>query len=485
MKKIIILLTLPFVLLMANFTLTGKELTSADQITQSSTPAPATTPVATNSYLEAVNLPKCNVKNPEVQFIKSNADWKMINSSSKRVFCVSPGDYRGAGTITLTASGTADARRYIILNNGNNAHPASLPETQQANVQIDLVGANYWVVDRISTLHPTQIRAVSLRGNSTHNIMNRMNIRYFNKNAFAISNGSHYNTIQKCRIADQVLYWRKKDGVGIVTYNAAKWDDPTYVFNTKIIQNEFVNVSDSVQLPMMFKDYENSIQADTGYNGTIIDSNQMHLTPDIYTDGHGHPDPNGEYVYAENAIDIKKGSDDANNKVIITNNIMWGYRESDKTGSSLGDPGTALVVHYGTDNTVIDNNYIFDSNRGINIGDARGSDHAFADSSVSHNILRDIRDFGLVIWSSRNITIDGNSIEGATHWGSFTALTNSTFTDTEIINSGDMSGSLGSGTTASSTKYYTSLLNTNKTDLTLRIDNYSTKPRDIILHGAK
>ncbi len=102
-----------------------------------STPEPIPAPTLettknTSKYLEEVNLPKCDASNPEVQFIRSNDDWKTINSSSKRIFCVSPGDYKSLENISITASGTGEKRRYIILNNGNDLHPGQLDKSQIA-----------------------------------------------------------------------------------------------------------------------------------------------------------------------------------------------------------------------------------------------------------------------------------------------------------------------------------------------------------------
>lgn len=477
MKKILLLSTASLAMLMADFTLEGDKLTPVSG-TISTIPAP---PMDTsNPYLEPVNLPACNANNPEVQFISSNADWSTINDSSKRIFCVKPGNY---GSVTLTADGTPNARRYILLDNSNDAHPASLSESSQANVQINLSGANYWTIDRMSTLNTTASTAMNIKGLSQYNVINRMHIKNFNTYAITINHGSDNNTIQNSRIAEQSLAGRKADGVGIFFQNDISWQNDTYIYNTKIIQNEFKNISDSVQLIRRWRDWAASIPVPTGYDGTIIDSNHIYLTPDIYTNGSGTPTTSGNYAYAENAIDLKAGSDDANNKIIITNNYIWGYRISDTTGSSLSSWGDAITIHYGVKNVTIENNYIFDSARAIGAGDSKGFSYGLSDSSISNNILWDISDFDLVLWDANNLTVEGNIIHGAKNWASFNAFTNSRLNNNVVINAGGSTGSLGSGTTISNTFNYANAADANQENLTFTTDRYTT-PRNITLNGA-
>jgi len=97
------------------------------------------------------------------------------------------------------------------------------------------------------------------------------------------------------------------------------------------------------------------------YEGTIVDNNHMYINNEIYTDCNGNHDINGECAYAENAIDLKAGSNNPNNPIIISNNKMWGFRKSDRTNSYLGDPGAAIPIHYNVKNVLIRDNLIFDS----------------------------------------------------------------------------------------------------------------------------
>lgn len=435
---------------------------------------------ADSTYLEDITLPECDASNPEVQFISSDADWSKINDSSKRIFCVKPGNY---GSVTLTADGTSTARRYIILDNGNNEHPQTLSEAEQANVKLNLNGANYWTIDRISNLHATTDIATTINGKSQYNILNRMNFSDFYKFGIMFMDGSNNNTIQQSRIADQSLAGRKADGVGI-SFIGEVWNSQSYVYNTKIVANEFKNCGDGIMLMRLWKDWDASIPVPTGYDGTIIDSNHIYISSDIYTDGSGNPTTSGNYAYAENAIDLKAGSDNPNNKVIITNNFMWGYRQSDTTGSNTNDPGSAVSIHYGVQNVVIENNYIFDSVRGISAGDAKGFSYGLSDAIISDNIFWSIHEFDLVLWASNNLTVARNIIHGATYWASFNGCYNSTLSDNVIIAAGGSTGSLSEGSTLSNTYFYSTTFDAQHVDLTFITDVYTSTPRKITLYGA-
>ena len=90
MKKIILLLMLPLMILMAiDFTMTQEGLfaettTQSPDPTPTPDPTPAPVPGETSSYLEPVNLPECDANNPEVQFIRNNADPALFHKKCKQ-----------------------------------------------------------------------------------------------------------------------------------------------------------------------------------------------------------------------------------------------------------------------------------------------------------------------------------------------------------------------------------------------------------------
>jgi len=441
MKKIILLLIIPFVALMAiDFTMTREGLIAPSSIDNSSTDTTATSSdsatsndtttssdsttsndtatssdsttsndtatssdnatsndtssdnatsndtSSTNPYLEPVNLPKCDASNPEVQFIRSNADWNKINSSSKRIFCVSPGDYTSLGSIKLTANGTAKKRRYILLNNGNDTHPAKLDSSQLANMAIKFNGASYWTLDRMARFDVDINYAYSFMNGSSYNILNRMYTDNIGQSVL-VQNNCHNNTIQNSRFNYMTHAKRKGDGVCISLFTYG--DQMVTIKNTKIINNEIVNQGDGIQTVRHNRNSDGKLQ-DANYEGTIIDSNDIYITSDIYTDGKGNYTPTGKYAYAEDAIDLKVGSDNPANPIVITNNNMWGSRKSDGTNSSISSGGGEIVVHYGVKNVIINDNVMFNASSGIASGDNNRFQYSMSDSEIKRNIFYDL-----------------------------------------------------------------------------------------------
>ncbi len=425
-----------------------------------------------NAYLENIVLPQCDANNPEVQFIKTTADWSRINDSAKRIFCVSPGNYTSLGAITLTADGTADNRRYIVLNNGNDVHPGKMAESQQANVQFVLSGANYWVIDRMSNLHNRSLHAIEIKGQSKYNILNRLNIDDFYKYAITLYHLSHNNTLQNSRIANQSLAGRKADGVGIFFQNDVNWKNATYIYNTKIINNEFKDNSDAIQLIRRWSDYANNIPVVTGYDGTIMDSNKIYVSPATYTNCSGTITPTGSCSYSENAIDMKAGSDNANNPIVITNNIMWGYRKADSTSSSLSSWGDPVIAHYGVNNVIIEDNIIFDNDRGIGVGDPKGFSFALGNSSVKRNIVAS-GIYGILLWDAYNVDARNNFTKDfTTKWATLQSY-NGVFTDNVAVN-----GNYATGIPSGSTNYvYSNTSGLGLVDYTFSYDVYTASPK--------
>ncbi len=379
MKKMILSLILPLTASMAiDFTMTKEGLFS-ETTTQS--PTSSTVPVASNPYLEPVNLPKCDDGNPEVQFIRSNDDWSTINSS-KRIFCVSPGDYSSLGNIKLMVSGTAEKRRYIVLNNENDTHPGKLNKSELANFALSFGGAKYWVIDRMASFDHAIHRAVILNSGAEHNIFNRAFTNEITTFAIFYS-GAHNNTVQNGRFDTMKESARKNDNCTILFYSGSS-SKSFSMKNNKIINNEFVNQNDSFQIA---RQTINGVLQLANCEGTIVDNNDMYLTSDIYTDGQGNYTPVGEYVFAENALDLKAASENAVNPVIITNNHFWGYRRSDKSSGHCDDAGFALGTHFNTPNMVIEDNVIFDSAGGFASGDSRNYSLALESTSIKRNLF--------------------------------------------------------------------------------------------------
>jgi hypothetical protein len=316
----------------------------------------------TNPYLEQFTLPTCDATNPEVFFIKSNDDWSHINDKDKTIFCVSPGDYSSLGSVELTASGSEDKRRYIVLDNGNDVHPASLDESEQANISLVFNSASYWIVDRMSNINDTKEPSFGFKNSASHNILNKINLQNYYYGVI-IYPFCHYNTVQNSYLDQMSVEGILSDNVGLAL---AGNTEGARIKGTKFINNDIRNANDGIQL------VRSSNIVDIQFPGTIIDSNVIWMDKDIYTNGDYDTSGfnNGKYMIGENAIDLKAASDDKNNPVIITNNKMWGYQQGDKTagGTFSASSGTAFVVHFGVNNVLFEHNIIFDSQRAFTMG---------------------------------------------------------------------------------------------------------------------
>ena len=358
-------------------------------------------------YLEPVNLPTCDATNPEVQFINTVSDWSHINDLDKTIFCVSPGDY-SEETITLTTSGTKDKRRYIVLNNGNDIHPGKLNKEELAKIGLILQDTNYWIIDRMaywesySTQNPIKII------NSDNNIINR----YFMDNVgngIYLFPGSDNNTIQNSRIQrENINLHFDRAAIGLHDNRQSNIE----IKNTKIINNEiknFVDAFQSIRSSWTNQDGELEFIQNLNYEGTIIDGNIFYINNEIYTDCNGNHDPQGQCSYSENALDFKVGSLNPNNKVIVSNNIIFGYRETDSTNSTLDDPGVAITVHYSVDNIIISNNIISDSKIGLVItSPLPEAEFAVKNIKIESNIFDKIQQYGLSLTSVSNANINNN-----------------------------------------------------------------------------
>ena len=314
-----------------------------------------------SAYEKKLTFPVYNSSNPEMTLIKNNRDWKKINDPRIRYFFVAPGDYSKAGSsagrVILKTRGTSAKKRYILLHNGNNTHPGKLSKSRLAKVGFVLKNTNHWVIDRMSFWEsPSTLNPVLLE-NSDNNIVNR----YFASNVgngLYIKSGSDNNIIQNCRIQrDKISIFHDRAAIGI----SAPGKSSARIANNKILSNEVYNFNDGVQT------VKNTHDVNLNFEGTIIDNNHFYIDKKIYTNGKGRRDSNGRFAYAENAIDLKVGSANSKNPIIISNNKMWGFRKADRTRSRLNDPGAVMAIHANVKNTIIKDNVLIDSTVGINI----------------------------------------------------------------------------------------------------------------------
>ncbi|MCK5805943.1 MAG: hypothetical protein KAI66_24140 [Lentisphaeria bacterium] len=454
---------------------------------------------ASSPYLEPVDIPPYDAGNPEhVLVTTSNGLWSSsnFNNASYKHFFVAPGDYSGT-PLSLTAEGTESEPRTISLHNGNDTHPGKLSESEQMNVQLSFSGARWWVVDRMSVLDNSDAdhAPVVLEDGTQHVVINRA----FSRNAarFVYLPGdtaapyTSDNTIQKSRIVDQHQNGLSGDKVAIHLSREDR-DSPCSVRNTKIVSNEVLNFNDSVMLQRQPADGERNHD----FQGTIIDCNHFYVNEDVYTDG-------GIRALTENAIDLKGGSQNPENPVIISNNIMWGYRHTAESGGGSGSWGVALTGHYNVENVQFVYNIVHDSNGGIGFGAPENWPYSTDGCLVARNLFYNNGvDYDVVIYfnDSRGVTLEKNVIIGTASrqlpWFKCSNPDDMTVTDNVAIEMLQISGNYDSITIhdnyhystpradTSHGPYYSEASDSNMTNLTYTTDIYTNNPREITLPGV-
>ncbi len=386
---------------------------------------------------EHVTIPEFERTDTNVQIIETEADFRnTINDPDKNIFLIKPGiDYtpspyypynpsnnqRVAGNenspIEITASGTAGQRRYILLDNGNETPPAALPKTQLARYRLKMINANYWYIDRMAywkEINPWGKMLVLI--NSSNNVIH-MPLLEDTQTGIDLRDNSSNNIIQFMRaqktqwsVDERVLY----DAAAVQTTHDVDIEDS---INNKLVHSELMNYVDGFQVVRGYGAYTPSAQINA--EGTLIWDNDIYITSMLYTNGDGVQDANGNRAFAENAIDLKTGSLNPSNPIVIRHNRLWGYRSADNTYSHLSDTGNAIVAHYDVGYIEFEDNMIFDSEYGMVAGSPLGDGRPLRDSMIRNNVIHDIgscaiaftgslnADLGIYD-SATNVTVDNN-----------------------------------------------------------------------------
>ena len=372
-----------------------------------------------------IEVPPCDVTNPEVQIIESNKDWGRINDVNKQIFCVKPGDYTSIGSIVLHQSGTETKRRYISLFSESHPeysdttqNPANVSLNEQAVVkQFRILNANYWVIDRIVQ------RGADAGGGyilGDQNIFNNMLFERAPRFQLVMYNGSDHNVVQYSVCREQT---ENIDTMcfGITDHIGPDNAIPTGEFHTlgnRFVSNEIYDYTDGIQLV-----HAPGVDRQD-MSGTIIDNNDIYITEKRYVDAEGKPDSNGDYACAENGIDLKIGGSGASlaDRVTISNNRIWGMRQSNCP--TMSDAGVAIsTVQSGvaTSYLHIEGNILFNNARGMMIGRQDNTGIIIKNNIITDSRPPDAapREFGI---SSPDPSIGepmliyGNAISGHYYW---------------------------------------------------------------------
>jgi len=391
---------------------------------------------ATSRFERSVSPPDCDAADDEVKIIDESSDWNDLNADQYRVFCVRPGDYRGAAQegddhrLKFTAAGTEERPRYVVYDGPTEDHPVEQAPEDRAIVDGLRVedGASHWIVSGLR---------VDVSGNG-------------GPRTFPISISAKNVTL------DRLL----SDGPGdefVNTLIMRTWDDRTTLQNSvfrnllqgpdeegrdrfcvvisgdnrgsRIVSNELYDCTDGIHMPPHADDHR--------FDGTIIAHNDMYITPRYFSDGDGNRGSkhSGDYTCAENAVDIKKGSEDPENPVEVIGNRMWHFSDADQEcgGSGTGKQANAITIHNGakndglTEHIRVRNNVIFDTEGGVAVGQGNNVDiannlfHSYgwrgADSGFESG-----DGFGILYHSSEDFGVDhagdvtGNTFVDGKNW---------------------------------------------------------------------
>ncbi len=453
------------------------------------------TNISKNKYLEDIDLPECDKNDTEVFFIENNDDWKHINDKDKRIFCVSPGDYRSLKNIVLITSWTKEKRRYIVLNNWNDIHPGKLDKNQLANYALQFNAASYWIIDR-ATSFDTNIRHSFIIGRgSMYNIFNRMFTANLHHTMW-IRNNAHNNTIQNSRFDWVSIQWSKDDLSTVnILENVISFVE---IKNTKIINNEFLDHKPMrlARAPLTNdRTNHNAPRQHANFEGTIFDSNTVEYTKRIRTDCNGNFDINWACMISEGGPDYKSGSDNVNNPVIFSNNHFWGIRPGQSNWGTIGaGAGTALVVYMGAKHVKIRNNIIFDGTNGFIIADKYDAKYWTEYIEVTGNLLYNLgvrskanNATSILISQSLNGIVENNIfVNSRGAWADIRSNQNLFFGNNTVINSEDKYILHSNAPNGMNTNkiYKTSKEAWYTKDYSFVTDKFTNNPRTITLKNA-
>ena len=320
-----------------------------------------------------------------------------LNDAARRVFCVDPGDYRSAGKLMLTASGTPSSRRFLRFNAPPGTDQKAIHRTGQAIFEsFQLLQASWWVIQGIAVAprDPATVFLIKIDGGD-HNVLDGNLIdasqQWNEKRHVGVaiaswqSDPATYNSVQA-----NVVRGGNRSRLGVdytgVAVSSSVYAGANNDFN-KILDNEIYDWGDGIQLS------GDTTCSNAGRpRGTWIEGNDIYITAakraDCLT---GLPDPGGECSCSEDGIDLKvdPGSE-ARFWTRITNNRLWGFRPTAQVScGGSGSNGQAITAGNTCPGHVfVGNNVIMDVTTGVLV---HGSQWILAG-----NLFHDVRNAGEV-----------------------------------------------------------------------------------------
>jgi hypothetical protein len=378
------------------------------------------------------SLPDCTSGASNVLQIDEASDWDQINSSTYRVFCVHPGDYRtwsgSAKTVlNLTQDGTPTNPRWIVLYDpgdpANKTHPALLDESERAIMpQFSIRGGDYWQIVRMTV----QEYQCQYDGKCSGEVVGTTGTRFSHmliengrKSAFPEVIMGNGNYIFQYNVHRNI----EPDSLG-QTDRVAFYFDDCVAQPCVMVRNEIINpAADGV-----------TVAGDQYDGGLRIDENEFYITDDRRTNCAGVPDPAGDCAPNEMMIVFKDPRIEPSTTSWVTNNVIHHSYDLDASlccsQSISGVPAHAINIGSGTTgplkNLIIENNVIYDSSGGLTFRYA-GNNVGVIGVQIRRNLLANVRtitgtETALATWlgpghiETHNVVVDSDFFIGTTSY---------------------------------------------------------------------
>ena len=402
------------------------------------------------SSLEAV----CMGGDPRTKFITSPADWADINSASFDIFCVQPGDYSSMGVITITADGTPSVRRRLLYHNPSNpgdpTHPANMAAPDRAIIKALLLSdADYWDIEQLTIdgahdTGETYYAVLEIAAGSSNNLIFKNTVERSKSRQIAIrDNNSNDNIIRQNVIRNSLLVAGDLIGVVLITFVASG-----NISGTIIEDNEIYDNSQAIQF------VTGTITTGSTFPNSIVRNNDMYVTSARYTDCAGNFTPTGPCMAGESIVVFKGGGTNSTDYIQMVDNRLWGSRRADPNYGAPGGFGEPILFQGESKFTLVQDNFIWDSARGIQF--AVDATRISAIGNVLYNIQDLQPNTGQVLLSllpSLSNEMYNNVVVDSYQWSTSTA-DNLDMRCNTALDSPTEAGTSGAGSTVDYNFYY-------------------------------
>lgn len=377
--------------------------------------------LAPSPHLVSIPDPPCDLVITMANAVTTLA---LLDSPAYRVFCVSPGDYRLLGGISLDSSGSESSPRYLRFHGPGSVK--AFQRAQQAWVERITVRGSWWVIQGL-TIQPHSAGTqyfVRLYG-ADHVVVDGNLLDGVEHPNGSRQNGvwiggrygdpATYNTVQRnvIRNGDQSLLAGDYVAVQIRGADAPGENND----RNRVLDNEIADWGDGVALTGSSDACDDPGAA----HGTLIDGNDIYLTPAKYVDCQtGAFDPAGQCACAESAVDVKaRPSPAPADWTRVTRNRMWGYRPTTEALVCGGTGALGQAVTAG--NTcpryvVVAKNAIADSTIGIDV--------AGEGWLVAGNLIHDIQPSDGRIYGTYGLLLTAEATGVAVQWNTIVSALN-------------------------------------------------------------